>query len=91
MADHAAQTGMDLVTLPHHVEFLSDRWREAATEFWRTLPPAPEGQAQRTALLRKRAVHRCAASSEPAGPRGMLDASFRRGETNDLARLRCGR
>jgi len=30
-----APGGMDLVTLPHHVEFLSDRWLEEAGRFWR--------------------------------------------------------
>jgi hypothetical protein len=40
MADRAAQAGMDLITLPHHVEFLSDRWLEEARRFWRELPPA---------------------------------------------------
>ena len=39
MADRAAQAGMDLITLPHHVEFLSDRWMEEARRFWRELPP----------------------------------------------------
>ncbi|HZZ36821.1 MAG TPA: phytanoyl-CoA dioxygenase family protein [Caulobacteraceae bacterium] len=39
MADPAAQPRMDLITLPHHVEFLSDRWFEEALRFWRELPP----------------------------------------------------
>ena len=38
MADRAAQAGTDLITLPHHVEFLSDRWLEEAQRFWRELP-----------------------------------------------------
>ncbi|HVN02396.1 MAG TPA: phytanoyl-CoA dioxygenase family protein [Caulobacteraceae bacterium] len=39
MADRAAQAGMDLITLPHHAEFLSDRWLDEARRFWRELPP----------------------------------------------------
>jgi hypothetical protein len=38
MADRAAQP--DLITLPHHVEFLSERWLEEAQTFWRELLPA---------------------------------------------------
>ena len=38
MADRAAPAGMDLITLPHHAEFLSDRWIEEAERFWRELP-----------------------------------------------------
>jgi hypothetical protein len=41
MADRAAQARVDLITLPHHQEFLSDRWLEEAKRFWRdTLPAA---------------------------------------------------
>ena len=39
MADRAAEARMDLITLPHHAEFLSDRWLEEAQRFWRELPP----------------------------------------------------
>lgn len=35
----------DLITLPHHAEFLSDRWLEEARRFWRELP-----QPRRAAL-----------------------------------------
>ncbi len=45
MADRAAQAGMELITLPHHAEFLSDRWLEEAKRFWREAP------AQRKAAL----------------------------------------
>jgi hypothetical protein len=45
MADRASQMaektpGVDLITLPHHAEFLSDRWLEEARRFWRELPGA---------------------------------------------------
>jgi len=40
MADRAAQAGMNLITLPHHVEFLSDPWLEEARRYWRELPAA---------------------------------------------------
>jgi len=30
----------DLITLPHHVEFLSERWLEEADRFWREAVPA---------------------------------------------------
>ena len=30
----------DLITLPHHVEFLSERWLEEAARFWREALPA---------------------------------------------------
>src|SRR5262249_48323783 len=40
MADRPTQTGTDLITLPHHAEFLSDRWLEEAARFWRELPAA---------------------------------------------------
>jgi len=40
MADRAAQAGMNLITLPHHVEFLSDGWLDEARRYWRELPPA---------------------------------------------------
>jgi Phytanoyl-CoA dioxygenase (PhyH) len=30
----------DLITLPHHVEFLSERWLEEAAKFWREALPA---------------------------------------------------
>ena len=38
MADRAAAAGADLVTLPHHVEFLSERWLEEAKRAWREVP-----------------------------------------------------
>jgi ectoine hydroxylase-related dioxygenase (phytanoyl-CoA dioxygenase family) len=38
MVDRAALLGTDLLTLPHHVEFLSDRWLDEAARFWRELP-----------------------------------------------------
>ena len=38
MADRAAQVGMNLITLPHHVEFLSDGWLEEARRVWRETP-----------------------------------------------------
>ncbi len=38
MADRVAKAGMDLITLPHHAEFLSERWLEEAQRFWRELP-----------------------------------------------------
>jgi len=38
MAERGAQP--DLITLPHHVEFLSDRWLEEAQRFWRDVFPA---------------------------------------------------
>src|SRR5262245_21176832 len=34
-----AEAGMDLVTLPHHVEFLSERWLEEAGRFFREALP----------------------------------------------------
>ena len=37
MAGRAAQ--VDLITLPHHVEFLSERWIEEADRFWREALP----------------------------------------------------
>ena len=40
MADRAEIVGMDLITLPHHVEFLSDRWLEEAGRFFRQTLPA---------------------------------------------------
>ncbi len=40
MAEDVADKGMELVTLPHHVEFLSDRWLEEARRFWREPPAA---------------------------------------------------
>jgi hypothetical protein len=40
MADRPAPPRMDLITLPHHVEFLSDLWLEEARRFFREqLPP----------------------------------------------------
>lgn len=47
MAERAAQA--DLITLPHHAEFLSERWLEEAEKFWREALPA------RTAKLGGRA------------------------------------
>jgi len=38
MAERAAQA--DLITLPHHAEFLSERWLEEAETFWREALPA---------------------------------------------------
>jgi len=43
MADYAAPAGTDLITLPHHVEYLSDRWFDEARRFWRDLPAARKG------------------------------------------------
>jgi hypothetical protein len=40
MADRPAQAGADLITLPHHLEFLSERWLDEARRFWRELPAA---------------------------------------------------
>jgi hypothetical protein len=45
MADRADQAGIELITLPHHAEFLSDRWLDEARRYWRELP------APRKALL----------------------------------------
>ena len=43
MADRPQAPAMDLITLPHHVELLSDRWVEEATKFFReALPPRRE-------------------------------------------------
>jgi ectoine hydroxylase-related dioxygenase (phytanoyl-CoA dioxygenase family) len=38
MADASAQP--DLITLPHHLEFLSERWLDEAAKFWRETYPA---------------------------------------------------
>lgn len=38
MPDRAAQAGMELITLPHQAEFLSDHWLEEAQRYWRELP-----------------------------------------------------
>src|SRR5271165_4628993 len=38
VAERAAQP--DLITLPHHVEFLSERWLQEAERFWREALPA---------------------------------------------------
>ncbi len=38
MVDRNAIDAMDLITLPHHVEFLSERWIEEASKYWRDLP-----------------------------------------------------
>ena len=35
-----AAAAPDLITLPHHVEFLSERWLDEAARFWRELSPA---------------------------------------------------
>jgi hypothetical protein len=40
MADRGEIAGMDLITLPHHMEFLSDRWLEEAGRFFRETVPA---------------------------------------------------
>ena len=34
----------DLITLPHHVEFLSERWLEEAAKFWREALPAKKAK-----------------------------------------------
>ena len=40
MADSPQAPAMDLITLPHHAELLSDRWLEEAAKFFReALPP----------------------------------------------------
>ena len=40
MADRPQAPAMDLITLPHHVELLSDRWFDEAEKFFReALPP----------------------------------------------------
>jgi len=40
MADRPAEPGTNLITLPHHVEFLSDAWLDEAHRLWReTLAP----------------------------------------------------
>ena len=55
MADRAAEAGMNLITLPHHAEFLSDRWLEEAQRFWRELPPPRKASlAGRTFSLSER-------------------------------------
>ncbi len=49
MADGPKAPAMDLITLPHHVELLSDRWfEEAATFFREAVPPRRQGLAGRT-------------------------------------------
>ena len=57
MADRAAQAGMELITLPHHAEFLSDAWLEEARRFWREAP------AQRKAMLGRHGRSRSASAS----------------------------
>src|SRR5882672_7161391 len=42
MADRAVPP--DLITLPHHVEFLSERWLEEAERFWRDTLPAKKAK-----------------------------------------------
>lgn len=39
MADYGPAAGNDLITLPHHVEFLSDRWLAEAGNFFREQMP----------------------------------------------------
>jgi Phytanoyl-CoA dioxygenase (PhyH) len=40
LADRGELAGTNLITLPHHVEFLSDRWLEEAARFFRESLPA---------------------------------------------------
>src|SRR5258708_5897546 len=48
MADSPKPPGMDLITLPHHVELLSDRWLDEAAKFFReALPPRRQALARR--------------------------------------------
>src|SRR5579864_4985645 len=43
-----ADKGMELITLPHHAEFLSDRWFDEAARYWRELPAARRATAPPT-------------------------------------------
>jgi len=46
MADRpGAEPGTNLITLPHHVEFLTDAWLDEAKRFWRELPPQRKAPA----------------------------------------------
>lgn len=55
MADRPNAPAMDLITLPHHMELLSDRWLdEAATFFHEALPPRREGLGGRPFSLSAR-------------------------------------
>ena len=57
MVDRAAQAGMELITLPHHVEYLSDRWFDEVRRFWRDLPaPRKAAVAGRGSSLEQCAV-----------------------------------
>jgi hypothetical protein len=39
MADKPQAPAMDLITLPHHVELLTDRWLDEAAKFFRETMP----------------------------------------------------
>jgi ectoine hydroxylase-related dioxygenase (phytanoyl-CoA dioxygenase family) len=38
MADRPVEPGTNLITLPHHAEFLSEAWLDEAKRYWRELP-----------------------------------------------------
>src|SRR4051812_16653377 len=55
MADRPQAPAMDLITLPHHAELLSDRWLdEAATFFREALPPRREALGGRPFSMSER-------------------------------------
>jgi ectoine hydroxylase-related dioxygenase (phytanoyl-CoA dioxygenase family) len=55
MADGPKAPAMDLITLPHHVELVTDRWFDEAAKFWReALPPRLRTVAGRPFSLSER-------------------------------------
>ena len=55
MADRPQAPAMDLITLPHHVELLSDRWFDEAAAFFRdALPPRRQALGERPFALSAR-------------------------------------